>query len=60
MTDRLERTIPKIKDPFVRSFLAAADNRDAAAAYYVMPTLETLAEKWVEMEERVKECGGEK
>jgi len=60
MTDRLYRLIPKIDDEFVRSFLAAADSKESAAGHFVLPALETLAEKWMALEERVKKAEGEK
>lgn len=56
MTSRLERLIPKIRDPFVRSFLSAADDKSTAAGHFVLPALETLAEKWLAMEQRLEEC----
>lgn len=56
MTQRLERLIPQVRDSFVREFLAAADDTTSAAGHFVLPTLETLAEKWLAMEQELEEC----
>lgn len=56
MTQRLERLIPKIRDQFMREFLTAADDKGSAAGHYVVPALETLAEKWLVLEKRAQEA----
>jgi hypothetical protein len=56
MTSRLERLIPRIKDRFVREFLASAEDKGSAAGHYVLPALETLAEKWLALEQEVEKC----
>ena len=53
MTQRLERLIVKIKDEFMCDFLSAADDKGSAAGHYVIPALETLAEKWLAMEQEL-------
>jgi len=58
MTSRLERLIPKIEDQFFRSFLEATDDRDSAAGHYTVPSLETLAEKIIDLERRAHACEG--
>lgn len=56
MTQRLERLIPRIKDNFVREFLAAAEDKGSAAGHYVIPALETLAEKWLALQQEAEKC----
>ena len=51
MTQRLERLIPRIKDDFIRNFLAAADAKDSPASIYTMAALETLAERVLALED---------
>ena len=53
MTQRLERLIVKIRDEYMRQFLSAADDKGSAAGHYVIPALETLAEKWLAMEQEL-------
>ena len=54
MTQRLERLIAKIRDEYMRQFLSAADDKGSAAGHYVIPALETLAEKWLKMEQELE------
>jgi len=58
MTQRLERLIPRIRDEFIRNFLAAVDAKDSPASIYTMAALEKLAERVLALE-AAKKGGGE-